>query len=132
MIEKKNSWFGRIVKILSVLSLAIFSKGSLASIDKTNDDAHLIKLQNEFETGKYELSKKSRTAKLWIQYLDWIATLKMYIKAKRIGNWTMQLQCTRKMVNLFAGTGHVNYDKSTRLHLQIMLNLDVDHPWLSE
>ena len=44
----------------------------------------------------------------------------------------MQLECTRKMVNLFAGTGHVNYDKSARLHLQIMLNLDVDHPWLSE
>ena len=114
------------------MSLAIFSKGSLASIDKTNDDAHLIKLQNEFETRKYELSKKSRTVKLCIQYLDWIATLKMYIKAERIGNWTMQLECTRKMVNLLAGTGHVKYDKSARLHLQIMLNLDVDHPWFSK
>ena len=71
------------------------------SINDVNDDAHVIKLQNEFETGKYKLSKKSRTAKLWIQYLDFIATLKMYIKAERIGNWTMQLECTRKMLNFF-------------------------------
>ena len=40
-------------------------------------------------------------AKLWIQYLDFIVTLKMYIKAERIGNWTMQLECTRKMLNFF-------------------------------
>ena len=40
------------------------------SIDEVNDDVHVIKLQNEFETGKYELLKKSHTPKLWIQYLD--------------------------------------------------------------
>ena len=40
------------------------------SIDEVNDDVHVIKLQNEFETGKHELSKKLRAAKLWIQYLD--------------------------------------------------------------
>ena len=39
-------------------------------IDEVNDDVHVIKLQNEFETGKYELLKKSHTPKLWIQYLD--------------------------------------------------------------
>ena len=56
------------------------------SIDEVNDDVHVIKLQNEFETGKHELSKKLRAAKLWIQYLDYITTLKMHIKAKRIRN----------------------------------------------
>ena len=57
----------------------------------------------------------------------------MYIKAERIGNWTMQLECTRKMLNFFfAGTGHVNYAKSARLYLQIMLKLNVDHPCLFE
>ena len=33
----------------------------------------------------------------------------MYIKVERIENWTMHSECTRKMLNLFAGTGHVNY-----------------------
>ena len=33
---------------------------------------------------------------------------------------------------MFAGTGHINYAKSARLYLQIMLNLHIDHPWLFE
>ena len=45
------------------------------SIDKVNDNVNVRKLENEFEKGKFELSKKSRTAKLWIQYLDYIAIL---------------------------------------------------------
>ena len=43
----------------------------------------------------------------------------------------MHLDCTCKMLNLFAGTGHVNYAKSARLYFQIMLSLNVD-PWLFE
>ena len=56
----------------------------------------------------------------------------MYIKAERIRNWTINLECTHKILNLFAGMGHVNYIKSARLYFQIMLNLNVDHPWLFE
>ena len=44
----------------------------------------------------------------------------------------MNLECTHKILNLFAGMGHVNYIKSARLCFQIMLNLNVDHPWLFE
>ena len=51
------------------------------SIDEVNDDVDAIKLKNEFETRKVGILKQSRTAKLWIQYLVYIATLKMYIKA---------------------------------------------------
>ena len=99
------------------------------SIDKVNDNFHVIKLQNKFETGKLELLKKSRTN---FQNLDYIVTIKIYIKAKRVGNWTMRLECTHKMFNFFAGTADVNCAKSARLYLQIMLNLHADHPWLFE
>ena len=44
----------------------------------------------------------------------------------------MHLDATSQMRNLFAATGHVNYAKSTRLYLQIMLNLSTSHPWLYE
>ena len=33
-------------------------------------------------------------------------------------------------MNLFAATGHINYAKSSRLYLQLMLELLTDHPWL--
>ena len=44
----------------------------------------------------------------------------------------MYLACTREMLNLLAGMGHVNLAKGAGLYMQIMLNLNVDHPWLSE
>ena len=44
----------------------------------------------------------------------------------------MYLACTREMLNLLAGMGHVNLGKGAGLYMQIMLNLNVDHPWLSE
>ena len=34
------------------------------------------------------------------------------------------------MLYLFAATGHINYAKSARLHLQNMLNLKNTHPWV--
>ena len=36
------------------------------------------------------------------------------------------------MLNLFAATGHINYAKSARLYLQLMLELPKDFPWLQE
>ena len=129
LLEKCTSWKDNENALHLVFNN--LKQGKL-SIDEVNNDVDVIKLQIEFETGKVDISKQSRTAKLWIQYLDYIATLKMYIKAERIGNWAMHLESTRKMLNLFAGTGHVNYAKSARLYLQIMFNLQDDHPWLFE
>ena len=34
------------------------------------------------------------------------------------------------MLNLFAATSHVNYAKNARLHLQMMQELPITHPWL--
>ena len=34
------------------------------------------------------------------------------------------------MLNLFVATGHINYAKSGRLYLQLMLDLEKNYPWL--
>ena len=34
------------------------------------------------------------------------------------------------MLNLYAATGHINYVKSGRLYLQLMLDLEKNYPWL--
>ena len=99
---------------------------------------HVIKLQNEFETEKLELSKKLRTAKLQYWILDSVCRLHCHSKDVHQSRknctmtWTMRLEFAYKMLNLFAGTGHLNYVKIARLYLQIMLNLHVDHLWLFE
>ena len=79
---------------------------------------------------KESLSAKSRTAKYWIQYLHYIQNLKDFIRAERTGNWKLHLQSVRKILNIFAATGHVHYAKSACLYLQQMMELETDYPWV--
>ena len=89
----------------------------------------LSKLMFNLEEYKKYLAKTSRTSKLWLQYLDNIAVVKMFIRAERTGDWNLHLVSLNKMLNLFAATAHVNYAKCARLHLQNMLDLESSHPW---
>ena len=100
---------------------------SVMNTDKSNE---LMKLQNCLLKYKESLAKTSRTARLWLQYIEYVETVKLFIRAERIGNWNLHLIAVGKMMNLFAATGHINYAKSSRLYLQLMLELPTDHPWL--
>ena len=64
------------------------------------------------------LRTRSRTAKSWLQYQRYVNVLKSFIRAERTGNWSLP--------------GHINYAKCARLHLQNMLHLEVEHPWVYE
>ena len=100
---------------------------SVMNTDKSNK---LMKLQNCLLKYKESLAKTSQTARLWLQYIEYVETVKLFIQAERIGNWNLHLIAVGKMMNLFAATGHINYAKSSRLYLQLMLELPIDHPWL--
>ena len=102
------------------------------SLANVNDDHNVIAISKALEIIKIELSDKSRTAKLWIQYMEYISIIKMFIRAERTGNWHEHLEAMRLMLNLFAATGHINYAKSVRLYLQSMQSLREEHPWLYE
>ena len=97
--------------------------------DEINENGNIFKLHDLIESYKSKLSV-SRTAKLWLQYLEYVQVVKMFIRAERTGNWHEHLEAMRLMLNLFAATGHINYARSARLYLQSMKSLNVDHPWL--
>ena len=71
-----------------------------------------------------------RTARLWLQYLDYVSILKCFIRAERTSDWHLHLHSLARMLNLFAATGHKNYAKSGRLYLQLMYELPTKYPWL--
>ena len=107
--------------------------------DKSLDEIELFCQSSEFqkidalmEKKMLELKERSRTAKLWLQYLYHISVLKRFIIAERTSNWFLHLQSTTDMLNLFAASGHLNYAKSARLYVQQMVNLGVKHAWLSK
>ena len=79
---------------------------------------------------KQWLSEISRTAKLWVQYLQYISILKHFIRAERTDNWNLHVVTVGQMLNLFAATGHINYAKSARLYVQNMQKLHVEYPWI--
>ena len=87
-------------------------------------------LKTILDETKKSLWDKSRTARLWLQYIDYVEICMNFIRASRTGNWNLQLYSIRKMINLYAATGHINYAKSARIYLQFMLDLQTTHPWL--
>ena len=60
------------------------------------------------------------TAKLWLQYITMVDLLLTFIKAERLGNFTMHLDTLTKMVPYFAASGHHLYAKSAYLYVQQM------------
>ena len=98
-------------------------------VNLSNCDSFKL-LEEAFESLKSQLQVKSRTAKLWLNYLSYIQILKDFIRAERTGNWSLHLLSVSKMLNLFAATGHINYAKCSRLYLQNMINLHSEYPWV--
>ena len=70
----------------------------------------------------------SRTAKLWLQYMEMVETLQKFIKAERTGNWPLKLESTQDMCEFLAAAGRNSYTKSLLLHLQQMTKLEIKHP----
>ena len=105
--------------------------GNYLFSDEVEMSAVLTKLRGLIER-KIESLKDFRTAKLWVQYMNYIDVIKFFMRAERCGNWNDHLTAVSKMLNLFAAAGHYNYAKCARLYLQMMRNLKRDHPWLYE
>ena len=90
----------------------------------------LSNLKQTLQSKNADLSKTSRTAKLWIRYCNYIDIVKQFIRAERISDWKLHLESINKMLNLFAATGRFHYTKSARLYLQTMMKLPEKYPWL--
>ena len=101
-----------------------------AGTNEIIDSTALYELQLSFDNLKMEMKSKSRTAKLWLNYMDYIDIIKMFIRGERTGDWGTHIHASTKMLNIFAATGHIHYAKSTRLYIQLMQELPEKFPWL--
>ena len=76
--------------------------------DLSDDTSDLLsKIEELLKEKKAKLAKSNRTARLWVQLLEHVDTILLYIRAERLGDWEMHLTATHSMINLFAATGHV-------------------------
>ena len=90
----------------------------------------LVKLHMHCHDQKSTLAAASRTARLWLQYMEYVDVLRMVVRAERTSDWNLHLIGVSKMLNLFAATGHSHYTKCARLYLQMMMERPTTHAWL--
>ena len=100
-------------------------------VDVSNNDA-FISMVNAISNYSKEKLKESRTAKLWLLYIEYTYIAKEFLVAERTCNWHLHLQVLMKMINLFASSGHINYAKCSRFYLQEMLSLSKRNPRVNE
>ena len=81
-------------------------------------------IKNKVDT----LSKESRTAALWINYIKYVSIVQLFIDAERRSDWISHVTASKLMLNLFAATGHNNYAKSCRLYIQSISELMKSYP----
>ena len=98
---------------VDVVEEVLSSKALWRIMDKLTEEKHSM--------------ENHRTAKLWLQYMEMIAILRMFIKAERTGVCALHLQ-TIDMLPYFAAAGHNLYAKSAHMYLQTMLKLPETHP----
>ena len=96
------------------------------------ESRELVKLGNALECLKDTLRSTSRTAKLWLRFMDYIEIIKDFICCERLGMWDGHLNAVTALLNLFAATCHIHYAKSARLYVQEMRKLPSTHPWLHQ
>ena len=74
--------------------------GKSVSVMSNDGSNELIKLHNCLLKYKGSLGKTSQTAKLWLQYIEYVETVKLFIRAERTGNWNLHLIAVGNMMNL--------------------------------
>ena len=99
---------------------------SLLSVEEVCLAEVLERIQCKVDEKKEAMT--TRTARLWVQYLNMVDILRKFLKAERTGNWRLHLQSVHDMLPYFAASGHRQYAKSAYVYLQMMTTLPETHP----
>ena len=102
------------------------ARSSTFSVEEVCSSEALVRLQSKVNGKKKTMT--GRTATLWLQYLEMVDILRVFLKAERTGNWRLHLQSVCEMLSYFAAAGHRLYAKSAYVYLQTMTMLPETHP----
>lgn len=92
--------------------------------NKFSDESPAVKNFIDILENQLQRSKESgRTQKLWIQFIEMVEIVRMFIRAERSGDFPLHLHCVHQMLPIFHASGHLNYAKSAHVYLQDSLEL---------
>ena len=81
-------------------------------------DEQLVAFSTHVNEMLDEAAVRSRTAKLWVQYIKLVGLLELFIFSTCSSNFILQLTCLAEMIPVCNAAGHFAYVKYTRLYLQ--------------
>ena len=113
-----------------IADLKVFQDFPKGGRSEKNCSEAVAELAKELDNKKEQLKNSTRTARLWIQFLEYVDVMKLFIRAERLGGWEIHLTDTKRTLKLFAATGYSNNAKSVRIYLQQMLKFPEKHPGL--
>lgn len=61
------------------------------------------------------------TAKLWIQFMEYVELMNTFISAERTGDFELHLYSLQKMLPIFFACGHINYAKYGTIYYQDLI-----------
>ena len=99
-----------------------------ATLETVLTSENLSRIDEELEKRKTELSARSKTSQLWLNYQNMVKVARSLMKADRTGSWLMHLRAVSDCLPIFAAAGHYNYLKSAYFYVQEMGQLDIKHP----
>lgn len=85
-------------------------------------------LQEALDNKRRDIINRSRTSKLWIEYMKMVRIARMLVMADRMGSWDRHLTTVAECLPIFAAAGHSYYLKSAYLYLQSIQNLEKNNP----
>ena len=78
----------------------------------------LAQIKRHVEERKMDLTARSKTSALWLNYQNMLQVARSLVMADRTGSWLMHLRAVCDCIPIFAAAGHYNYLKSAHLYLQ--------------
>ena len=74
------------------------------------------------------LQSKYLTAKLWLEYMEMVNIMRVFIRSERTGDWSLHLRTLQDMLPYLAASGHNLYTKSLYVYLKQTIRLENTHP----
>ncbi len=96
--------------MLTSILLRRFHKSLMEDGDATEreeDDACLQNITEVIADAMKGAANESRTGRLWINYLEQVSLLRLFIRAERTGDWDLHLYCVSRMIPFFHAAGHL-------------------------
>jgi len=83
------------------------------SVEEVSATGVLDVIQQRANTQRNHTRDASRTAALWLQYMEMVNILRTFIKAERTANWELHLQAVSEMLPYLAASGHMSTKNMT-------------------